>query len=177
MRQVFGARKVWGTHKSATTGEVKGAISILANIPANDLTVKRKFKVVSGNRPRRAAKWWFVLRSDENVLKKCEETWSTIALPRGWKLEPLFCYAEADSGTPQLRTPDTNRSSSGDSPLSDSPGAIWADPVVHAESTETSVMSANVSESPDGDVSMTTSNPSDSSNLPSPQNVASQTSQ
>lgn len=177
MRQVFGARKVWGTHKSATTGEVKGAISILANIPANDLTVKRKFKVVSGNRPRRAAKWWFVLRSDENVLKKLEETWSTIALPRRWKLEPLFCYAEADSGTPQLRTPDTNRSSSGDSPLSDSPGAIWADPVVHAESTETSVMSANVSESPDGDVSMTTSNPSDSSNLPSPQNVASQTSQ
>ena len=171
-RQVFGARKVWGTHKSATTGEVKGAISILANIPANDLTVKRKFKVVSGN--RRAAKWWFVLRSDENVLKKLEETWSTIALPWRWKLEPLFCYAEADSGTRQLQTPDTNRSSSGDYPLSDSPGATQADPVVHAESTETSV-SANVSESSDSDGSMTTPNPTDSSNLPTPQNVASQT--
>ena len=75
-----------------------------------------------------------------------------------------------------MQTPDTNRSSSGDSPLSDSPGATQADPVVHAESTETSV-SANVSESSDSDGSMTTPNPTYSSNLPPPQNVASQTSQ
>ena len=83
--QVAGASKVWGTHKSATTGEVKGAISMLAGIPATDLVVKRKFKVASGN--RRTARWWFVLRADEKVLKKLEETWSTIGYSSPSKVE------------------------------------------------------------------------------------------
>ena len=44
--------------------EVKGAISMLASIPTDDLVVKRKFKVTPGN--RRTARWWFVLRAEES---------------------------------------------------------------------------------------------------------------
>ena len=107
-------KKVWGTHKSATIGEVKGVISILASIPADDLVVKRKFKVASGN--KRAARWWFVLRA--------EETWSTIALPWRWKLEPLFCYTETCRwrATPTA-TPDTNPESRGDPSVTVGPNA------------------------------------------------------
>jgi hypothetical protein len=42
--KVDGARKVWGTHKSTTIGEVKGAISVLANIAPEDISVKEKIQ-------------------------------------------------------------------------------------------------------------------------------------
>ena len=77
--QSFASRKsIKHGHKNATTDEVKGAISMLASIPTDELIVKRKFKVASGH--RRAARWWFVLRAEERILKKLEETWSSIAL-------------------------------------------------------------------------------------------------
>ena len=105
---VTGARKVWGTHNNTTVGEVKGAISMLANLSANDLTVKRKFKVVQpGN--GRPAKWWFVLRAEENILKGLEETWNIMALPRRWKIEPLLRYSDNnDNVTPQPHTQSCN---------------------------------------------------------------------
>ena len=34
---------------------------MLANLSANDFTVKRKYKMAQGN--RRPARWWFVLRA------------------------------------------------------------------------------------------------------------------
>ena len=45
---------------------------MLANLSANDLTVKRKFKVMQGN--GRPAKWWFVLRAEETILNELEGT-------------------------------------------------------------------------------------------------------
>ena len=38
---------------------------------------------------------WFVLRTEEGTLKKLEETWDTLSLPRRWKLEPLLRYADS----------------------------------------------------------------------------------
>ena len=105
---VAGARKVWGTHSNATVGEVKGAISMIANLSANDLTVKRKLKVMQGN--RRPAKWWFVLRAEENILKGLEKTWNTMALPRRWKIEPLLRYNDNVTPQPHTRAQSCNRS-------------------------------------------------------------------
>lgn len=65
--QMDGTRKLWGTHKTSTTGEIKGAISMLANIAAEDLTVKRKFKTTEDG--KHVSRWWFVLRAEESVLK------------------------------------------------------------------------------------------------------------
>lgn len=97
---VAGARKVWGTHKNATTSEVKGAITMLGNIPTSDLAVKRKFKTVQASN-RATERWWFVLRAEEAILKGLEEKWNSMALPHRWKLEPLLCYAESDSESSQ----------------------------------------------------------------------------
>ena len=80
-----GARKLWGTHKSFTTGEVKGVISMLANIAPECLTVERKFKTAAGD-GKQVLRWWFVLRAEESVLRELEESWSVIAFPRRWKL-------------------------------------------------------------------------------------------
>ena len=64
-----GTRKLWGTHKSSTTGEVKGSISMLANIAPEYLTIKRKFKTAAGD-GKQVLRWWFVLRAGKSVTKK-----------------------------------------------------------------------------------------------------------
>ena len=150
--QVAGARKIWGTHKSTTTGEVKGAISMLAGIPTDDLVVKRKFKVAPGN-----SRWWFVLRAEESVLKGLEETWSTIALPRRWKLEPLLCYAEADDGPSQLQTRDTDQERN---------SSVAVDLNVTSGIDNQSVSESPNTQPPASSHSMVAPNPTNNSDLP-----------
>ena len=108
--KIPGARKVWGTHKSTTTGEVKGAISVLANIAPADLAVKRKFRVQESNVQR--STWWFVLRADENTLRRLEDSWNTLALPRRWRLKPLFTFM--DDGTETSTSQETHPPSHSD---------------------------------------------------------------
>ena len=48
--------------------KVKGAISMLANIASEGITVKRKFKTTAEG--KLVLRWWFVLRAEESVLKK-----------------------------------------------------------------------------------------------------------
>jgi hypothetical protein len=79
---------------------------MLAGITADELTVKRKYKAPTNSMQRerstsdgtrRANKWWFVVRAEESILKRLEESWDTLALPRRWRLEPLLRFADDDS--------------------------------------------------------------------------------
>ena len=47
--QVKGARRIWGTMKSATTAVVANVLKTLAKVPQNSLSVKRKYKVTNNN--------------------------------------------------------------------------------------------------------------------------------
>ena len=141
--KIPGARKVWSTHKSTTTGEVKGAISVLANIAPAVLAVKRKFRVQESNVQR--STWWFVLRADENTLRRLEDSWNTLALPRRWRLKPLFTFM--DDGTemstsqatyPPSHSDDSNGHSSPDNtPCLPANQTMLQEQDIHTSSTQT----------------------------------------
>ena len=75
--QVAGSRKIWGTLKSTTTSAVSNAVCSLTGMNADHLIFKRKYKT---NPTKNSSKWWFVIRSDEALLKDLEEKWHLIAL-------------------------------------------------------------------------------------------------
>ena len=88
-----GARKVWGTLKSTTTGVITNALKLVHEIPSGSVTVKRKYKSLNGkdcDKGHVVTKWWFILRGDEEVLQLLERKWSVIAIQTAWKLEPVF---------------------------------------------------------------------------------------
>ena len=75
--QVAGSRKIWGTLKSTTTSAVSNAVCSLTRMNADHLIFKCKYKT---NPTKNSSKWWFVIRSDEALLKDLEEKWHLIAL-------------------------------------------------------------------------------------------------
>ena len=75
--QVAGSRKIWGTLKSTTTSAVSNAVCSLTGMNADHLIFKCKYKT---NPTKNSSKWWFVIRSDEALLKDLEEKWHLIAL-------------------------------------------------------------------------------------------------
>ena len=83
-----GVRRVWGTLKSTTTVAVQNALTLVSEIPANEIIVKRKNKVaeINGNRVMR---WWFILRASESILQILEKHWQQIQIQTAWKLEPV----------------------------------------------------------------------------------------
>lgn len=52
--------------------------------PENRLTVKRKSK--EGGYGRRD-RWWFLLHGPESILDELSNTWGSVSLQVGWKLE------------------------------------------------------------------------------------------
>ena len=157
--QIEGARKVWGTHKITTIGEVKGAISMLANIAAEELTVKRKFKAPvnydrsTSVRTRGANKWWFVLRAEESILKRLEELWDTLALPRRWRLEPLLRFTENDSSLESHGLSPSQSLSQESSPGSGGNGAA----TTTAQQTHSESLNPGATQSPTPNSKSTTS--------------------
>ena len=94
--QVLGSRKIWGTLKSTSTQDVSNAISSLMQMPDTSLIVKRKFKIIRQNSGRnKLTRWWFVVRGNEEILKLLEEKWNPDSMQAKWKLEPVFCFADA----------------------------------------------------------------------------------
>ena len=79
---VRGARRVWGTMRSATCTTVKNTLSRLTSV--NSLQVKRKF-----NQSTRSGKdkWWFIVRGSEEVMQSLENAWEPVKLQTGWQLE------------------------------------------------------------------------------------------
>ena len=100
-----GVRRVWGTVKSCSSTAVKNTVSRLISAEAvpqiGNITVKRKYKRLPGNKIR----WWFLLYMDEDSLQKLESEWEKVSLQTSWKLEP--CHAPANFlEAPPLVTPD-----------------------------------------------------------------------
>ena len=81
--KVLGARRVWGTMRSATTYAVTSTLKKLTSV-GNKLSVKRKSR--PGNNSGKSA-YWFVIKSSEDVLK---QEWDQVQLQIGWRLED--CY-------------------------------------------------------------------------------------
>ena len=98
--QVAGSRKIWGTLKSTTTSAVSNAVCSLTGMNAHHLIFKHKY-----NPTKNSSKWWFVIRSDEALLKNLEEKWHLIALQTNWKIEPVLRFSY-DSDTTSLNHED-----------------------------------------------------------------------
>ena len=75
--QVKGARRIWGTMKSATTAVVANVLKTLAKVPQNSLSVKRKYKVTNNN-PKQV-RWWFIVRGRSNSWSDCKSVGSQSA--------------------------------------------------------------------------------------------------
>ena len=90
--QVTGARKVWGTYLFTSEHAVSTAVKKLTTLGGKEIKVFRKFRRYPGGKPR----WWFVLKSEEDVLIDLETQWSEIELQTKWKLEPCFRPIDTD---------------------------------------------------------------------------------
>ena len=103
--QVAGSRKIWGTLKSTTTSVVSNAVCSLTGMNADHLIFKCKYKT---NPTKNSSKWWFVIRSDEALLKDLEEKWHLIALQTNWKIEPVLRFSDDPNATsPNHEDPPT----------------------------------------------------------------------
>ena len=89
---VEGKRKIWGTRKTTTAGDITRTINSHTSIKTG-LTVKRKYKSKS-RYPYAISKWWFVVSGEENLLQQLQGEWSTVSnhTEGKWSLESLLCY-------------------------------------------------------------------------------------
>lgn len=87
---IEGARRVWGSVKSATSVAVKATIQRFSTV-GGKLSVRRKYRM-TGDNPARVTKWWFVIRGDEEDLQTLQKEWPQVATQTAWKLEPLYRY-------------------------------------------------------------------------------------
>ena len=85
----------WLLYGLELTSSGQFAFGMLASIATEDLTVKRIF--IASNNGRRVNRWWFVLRAEENALKKLEESWDSLTFSLTWNLKPLPCFADSPS--------------------------------------------------------------------------------
>ena len=95
---VPGARKIWGTHPSATTRAVSKTISSLTKVPTDNIIIKRKYKTnQQSSGGQKLSRWWFVIRGNEDTMKQLEEKWNQVSMQLDWKLEPLYSFSEPGS--------------------------------------------------------------------------------
>ena len=81
---VNGARRIWGTLKSASAYAVKNTLVKLSTCSdANKLQVKRKYKTLQNGK----CMWWFVIHHKEEVMQALEAEWESLKLQTGWCLE------------------------------------------------------------------------------------------
>ncbi len=69
---------------------MSNAVKKLTSLGDKEVKVVRKYRK-HGNK----AKWWFLLKSDEEVLVDLENQWDSIELQTKWKLE--LCFKPASS--------------------------------------------------------------------------------
>ena len=78
---------------------------LFTGMNADHLIFKRKYKT---NPTKNSSKWWFVIRSDEALLKDLEEKWHLIALQTNWKIEPVLRFTDDSNATsPNHEDPPT----------------------------------------------------------------------
>ena len=93
---INGVRRVWGTLKTTTAGAVKNALSLVPEIPANAIVVKRKYKVREKS-GKKTTRLWFNLRASEETLQQLESHWQRVQIQTAWKWEPVFYNAPSTS--------------------------------------------------------------------------------
>ena len=116
---VDGVRRVWGTLPCTTPGAVSATLKKLTS-DGSKIAVKRKTRRYEGSGKTR---WWFLLKSDENVLKKLDDEWESIRLQTKWKLE--CCSAprsELDPCAGSTNNTSTNTTTSESQQLLSPPG-------------------------------------------------------
>ena len=120
---VRGARRVWGTLRSATCTTVKNSISHLTNV--NDFQVKRKF---SHSTRSGKDKWWFIIKGGEEVMQSLKNTWEPVKLQTGWQLEP--CTKPITISTTGANVPSTAlQIATPESPLTTDPSQSTTEPI------------------------------------------------
>lgn len=84
--EIIGARKIWGTIKTATSFAVSTTLKRLTTI-GSKLIVKRKFQAASesGHKER----WWFIIRGEEADLTCLQSQWEAVANQTAGKLESV----------------------------------------------------------------------------------------
>ena len=80
---VEGARRIWGTLRSATNKSITNTLVRLTSIEASKMKLKRKSNTTKSNKER----WWFVVHSDEGILTQLETQWQNVNLQTGWSIE------------------------------------------------------------------------------------------
>ena len=90
---VEGKRELWGTRKTTTAADIIHTINSLTSIKTG-LVIKRKYKSSPGNL-HAVSKWWYVISSEEDLLRQEQGEWAAISMHTNskWHLEPLLCYA------------------------------------------------------------------------------------
>ncbi len=102
---ITGARKIWGTLKATTTAAgVANALKVLAKVPPNTISIKRKYKTVNSD-SKWVTRWWFVVRRDEKVLEQLQDDGEAVRVQTAWKLEPLLEYDITPRSTYQPQPP------------------------------------------------------------------------
>ena len=91
---IQGARKVWGTLRSARAAVVANAIERPSStkFDPKSLRIKCKFKTTQDGSVK---KWWFVIRGDVSAIHMLDQEWANIASQMGWKLEQVYCYEDS----------------------------------------------------------------------------------
>ena len=74
--EIIGARKIWGTIKTATSFAVSTMLKRLTSI-GSKLTVKRKLQATleGGHKER----WWFIIHGEEADLTCLQSQWEVVA--------------------------------------------------------------------------------------------------
>ena len=81
-----GARRVWGTLKSASHYTVKATIVKLASTTCRGTDASSvQCKCMTTNSGK--LKWWFVLHGNEGMLSELTQSWKTVSLWTSWHLE------------------------------------------------------------------------------------------
>ena len=81
---VNGARRIWGTLKSASAHTVQNTIVKLSKrSDANSLQVKHKYKILQNGK----CLWWFVIHGKEEAKQALEAEWESLNLHTGWCLK------------------------------------------------------------------------------------------
>ena len=84
--KVAGVRRVWKTMRSATSFTISSTLKKLTSV-GNKLMIRRKSRPGSASGK---STYWFIIKSNEDVLQKLDEEWDQVQMQIGWKLEN--CY-------------------------------------------------------------------------------------
>ena len=103
--RALGVRRVWRTMRSATASTVSSTLKKLTSI-GSKLSIRRRSRPGSNSGK---STYWFIIRSNENILQKLDEEWDQVQMQIGWKLEN--CYRPMPSQ--QVQAHDEDKQTSG----------------------------------------------------------------